>query len=207
MAEEKHRRCEDVLVVVDMQNDFIDGSLGSPDAKAIVPRVVELMDKFAPHHIVLTRDTHGDGYLDTFEGKKLPVPHCIEGTPGCDICEDVLAAFRRNDGKSRNPFVGDALLFHCFVADKKCFGTWRTAEMVDGVMTEDLQGGSPFESTAAIHVCGLCTDICVVSNALILRAAFPNSTIVCHADCCAGTSREAHEAALTVMRSCQIDVV
>lgn len=186
-----------VLVVVDMQNDFITGSLGSDAAKAIVPKVVDLMDAFEPFRIVLTRDTHHEDYFDTLEGKKLPVPHCIECTPGRNICEDVLEAFRRKDDcLALPPLMADAMLFRSFVIDKGSFGTFRVATVVDGL-------GGP---TDTIHVCGLCTDICVVSNALILRAAFPNTRIVCHADCCAGTSREAHEAALTVMRSCQIDV-
>lgn len=182
-----------VLVVVDMQADFVVGSLGSDAAKAIVPKVVELMDAFEPCRIVLTRDTHHEDYLKTLEGRMLPVEHCVEGTPGHDVVEDVMLAFLRNSCEDVAQ-IGDAMQVCARVVDKSSFGSLRLPTVMD------------VYRDGVIHVCGLCTDICVVSNALILRAAFPNTPIVCHADCCAGTSREAHEAALTVMRSCQIDV-
>lgn len=183
----------DFLIVIDMQNDFIDGSLGSEDAQAIVPKVENLIKLFhektaranSPDRIVYTLDTHRQNYLDTLEGKKLPVRHCIQNTAGQCLPDNLVALM---DEYRATPLI------------KTTFGTLDFP-----CLDDSLDRGDGKDIT--IYICGLCTDICVVSNALILRAKFPNHRIVCVQDCCAGTSREAHEAALRVMESCQINVI
>lgn len=164
-----------------MQNDFISGSLGSEAAQAIVPNVVEKIKKYRDtHNIVFTKDTHYYDYLKTLEGKKLPVEHCIIRTKGHDLDARIKEVYNRDFD---------------YIINKTTFGYDYWEDLFDN-----------FESTEEIEICGLCTDICVVSNALILRALFPNVVIKCDSSCCAGTSEEAHEAALRVMRSCQIEV-
>ena len=168
-----------VLVVIDMQNDFIDGPLGSAEAVSIVPNVINKVNEYMNSHdwILFTMDTHGADYLDTHEGKLLPVPHCIHGTPGWRIADGVFP-------KKYN---------HCGATVKHTFGAkWGCHALVT--------------HADEIEIVGLCTDICVVSNALILRALCPDADIKVDSACCAGTSREAHEAALKVMKSCQIEV-
>ena len=163
------------LIVIDMQNDFIDMALGTAEAVAIVPAVKAKIDEYfdAGHEIIYTRDTHEENYLDTPEGKKLPVPHCIRGTKGWEIA----------DGLYREG---------CLVIDKPNFGWhgWKDAATLENVL-----------------IVGLCTDICVVSNALIIKADFPNADVKVDASCCAGVTPESHGAALTTMKMCQIDVV
>lgn len=171
------------LIVIDMQNDFVDGSLGSEAAKAIVPKVAEKIKHYASDgaQIICTLDTHGKNYAETQEGRFLPVPHCIEETLGYRLNEKILEALACAD-ESKLRFV-----------KKSAFGTLEWKNFVsDG---------------DKIELVGLCTDICVVSNALILKAAFPEIKITVDGACCAGTSKEAHDAALTVMRSCQIEIV
>ncbi len=170
-----------VLVVVDMQKDFVDGALGSKEAVAIVPAVVRKIRAF-DGEIFATLDTHFENYMDTAEGKKLPVPHCIRGTEGWALNGEVLKALEE---KGFTP------------VEKKTFGS--TA--LPGLIREAV-GDEAF----TIEVLGLCTDICVVSNALILKASFPEAPIAVDAACCAGVTPEKHAAALETMRSCQIDV-
>jgi len=175
------------LLIIDVQNDFVTGSLGSEYAKnVVVPNVVKLGREFGTD-IFITMDTHDSDYLETLEGKKLPVSHCIFGTPGHELVpeiEDLIA-----DAFSHFlPMLSHIIVKNTFGAEQK-------------ILTES------FESYDEIHICGLCTDICVVSNALILRALFPNKIIVVHENCCGGTSKEAHDAAIKVMKSCQIDIV
>lgn len=172
------------LIVVDMQKDFVDGALGTAEARAIVPAVAEHIracrDQGAV--VIATLDTHGPDYLATAEGKKLPVPHCIKGT----------------DGWALNPEV-EAALERCERIEKPSFGSLRlpdrVAELADG--SEEL----------SIELIGLCTDICVVSNALLLKARFPEADISVKRSCCAGVTPQLHEAALKTMASCQIDLV
>lgn len=168
---------KDVLIVIDMQNDFIDGSLGTPEAQAIVPKVKEKIKKYkkAGKDIIFTKDTHFENYLDTFEGKNLPVEHCIKGTEGWKINKELNTKVYAN------------------VIHKKTFGY--------------LDWNVHINNYESIEIVGLCTDICVISNALILRAWFPNSTITVDASCCAGVTPEKHKAALEVMKSCQIEVI
>ena len=162
------------LIVVDMQNDFIDMALGTAEAVAIVPAVKAKIEAYreAGYEILYTRDTHGEDYLQTPEGQKLPVPHCIRGTQGWQIADSLYV-----EG--------------CKIIDKPNFG-WPHWDR---------------EALEDVELIGLCTDICVVSNALILKATFPNAAIRVDAACCAGVTPESHEAALTTMQMCQIDVV
>ena len=177
-----------VLVVVDMQKDFVDGALGSPEAQAIVPNVAEKVKQYAKMEdglIVYTRDTHFADYVDTREGRYLPVPHCIFETEGWEIVPEVL-----NDQAA------------VVIFNKETFGYSAIAEEIGYIVNREF--GQEIDS---IEVCGLCTDICVVSNALILKATFPGIPFVVDSACCAGVTPEKHEAALEVMRSCQIDVI
>ena len=165
------------LIVVDMQVDFITGSLGSDLATAIVPNVVEKVKSF-DGKVIFTRDTHFADYLQTQEGKKLPVTHCIKGTAGWQICDELL------------PYVDT-------VVDKVTFGSLDLPQQIKGC-------GEPIH---AIELCGLCTDICVISNAMILKAAFPEVPITVEASCCAGVSVESHNTALAAMQAVQIEIV
>ena len=169
-----------ILVVIDMQNDFIDGALGTPEAVGIVEAVKEKIRSYPPEDVIATMDTHGENYMDTQEGKYLPVPHCIKGTDGWQIREDIAG-----------------LLTGATVYEKPTFGSMD--------MAADLKAMSDHEPIE-IEMVGLCTDICVVSNALLLKAAMPEVKISVDAACCAGVTPEKHAAALETMRSCQIIV-
>ena len=167
-----------ILVVVDMQKDFIDGALGSPEAAAIVPHVVEKIRSW-DGDLAATLDTHGENYLDTNEGRHLPVVHCVEGTPGHALNDQVAAAL---DGKAvifQKPSFGSAALTHYLAKNQYDY----------------------------VEFVGLCTDICVVSNAIMAKAALPESRIAVDASCCAGVTPESHRAALTTMNMCQIDIL
>ncbi len=165
------------LIVVDMQVDFVTGSLGSALATAIVPRVTEKVKSF-DGRVIFTRDTHFENYMDTQEGRKLPVPHCIKDTEGWQIVDELL------------PYVGT-------VVDKPTFGSTALPSLIEGF-------GEPIES---IELCGLCTDICVISNAMLLKAAFPEVPIRVDSSCSAGVSVESHDAALRAMRAVQIEIL
>ena len=172
------------LIVVDMQNDFVDGALGTREAAEIVPAAVRRIQECrdAGFRVIATLDTHEENYLQTAEGKKLPVPHCIRGTAGWKLNPDVAAVLGE-----------DALL-----VEKPTFGSIRLPEII-----EKEAGG---ENDLAIELIGLCTDICVVSNALLLKAHFPEAAVSVNPACCAGVTPEKHNAALETMRSCQIDM-
>ncbi|MBR4579288.1 MAG: cysteine hydrolase [Oscillospiraceae bacterium] len=167
-----------LLIVIDMQNDFIDGALGTAEAEAIVPAVKAKIESFPPEAVIATMDTHGPDYLSTQEGRKLPVEHCIRGTEGWQL----------------SPALAERLSA-ARIFEKPSFGSLRLAE--------ELQKEPELEE---IELVGLCTDICVVSNALLLKAAMPEVTIRVDAACCAGVTPERHRAALDTMRSCQIEV-
>jgi nicotinamidase-related amidase len=172
------------LIVVDMQNDFIDGSLGTAEARAIVPAVVERIRQAREdgETVIATMDTHEENYLDTREGRYLPVCHCIRNTEGWRIRPEVAR-----------------LLGGCVSLEKPTFGSMN----LFGLLYQLSEG----EKEIGIELIGLCTDICVVSNALLLKAAFPEADISVRRDCCAGVTPEKHEAALMTMASCQIDVI
>lgn len=182
------------LIIVDMQNDFIDGALGTPEAQAIVPNVVNKMKehKNTDTIILFTKDTHKENYLDTPEGKKLPVPHCIEGTPGWSIAKPIGSEFKA-DGYmtySSGKVINGRVL-------KPTFGSYDLLKILDNDEIE----------LDEIELCGVCTDICVISNAIMIKNFFPDVKVTVDASCCAGVTPEKHAAALEVMKSCQIDVI
>ena len=164
-------------MVIDMQNDFIDVALGTKRAERILPAVAAKIAEYKNNgnDVIFTRDTHYENYPETLEGRNLPVPHCIENTPGHDI-------------SSLLDTIG------CEIINKNTFGSLALAELAAAKKYDEIE------------LCGLCTDICVVSNALILRAALPDTEIKLDAGCCAGVTEESHEAALATMRMCQISV-
>lgn len=166
-----------------MQNDFIDGSLGTAEAQAIVEGVAAKIREYEVGNVYATRDTHYADYLNTMEGKKLPVEHCIEGTEGWKLRAEIEQAMREKE---------------TVVVGKPTFGSY---ELVQQLMYRYLDEPCEFEFV------GLCTDICVVSNVLLLKAALPDAVIRVDANCCAGVTPESHEAALTTMKMCHIDVV
>lgn len=169
------------LVVVDVQNDFVDGALGTKEAEAIVAPAAEKIEAF-DGDIFVTFDTHFENYLDTAEGKKLPVPHCIKDTAGWEL----------------HPRIAEALENKAYTTvEKLTFGSVALPALI-----ERAAAGDDFEVT----LLGLCTDICVVSNALILKAAFPEKRVAVDANCCAGATVDSHNAALTTMQMCQIDI-
>lgn len=180
-----------VLVVVDMQNDFISGSLGTPEAQAIVQRVAEKIDRFNGDIICLTLDTHYSNYLiGTQEGKLFPVPHCQRNTDGREVHPDVIAAFDRYHARSA---AYDVQAF-----PKETFGS---TDM--GAWLKKLER---FGKIDEVTLVGLCTDVCVISNALLLKAFLPEARIVVDASCCAGATPEGHKTALSAMKTCQIFV-
>ena len=172
-----------VLIVIDMQNDFVTGSLGTPEAQAIVPKVRAKIEEFMKSNdtVFYTQDTHYSDYLETLEGKYLPVRHCIKYTTGWDFIPEI------------SEFPNEMMII---TKETFGFGEWGMYLRLVLDRYDDYQ----------FELIGLCTDICVISNALILRAQFPNSEIIVHADCCAGTTPEKHKVALEVMKSCQIIV-
>ena len=173
----------DYLIVVDMQNDFVSGALGTPEAREIVPRVVgRVVDGLnRGEQVLFTRDTHEAGYLDTQEGRKLPVPHCVRGTEGWEIIGQLLP-----------DTVGRTVL------DKPTFGSTALGEL--------LAAENEREPVGKITLVGLRTDICVISNALLAKAFLPEVPITVDAACCAGVTPESHKTALSAMKMCQIRV-
>ena len=170
--------CKKLLVVVDMQEDFIGGALGTAEAKTILPRVRERIAAARKdgYTVVFTRDTHAPDYLSTQEGKNLPVPHCIAGTAGWRLADGLAQA-------------GDKIF------DKPTFGSTALAEYAAA------------EGFAQVELVGVCTDICVISNALLLKAFLPEAEISVRADCCAGVTPESHARALGAMAACQVEIL
>ena len=171
---------KNILIVVDMQNDFIDGALGTREAVAIVPKVEEKIREF-DGEVFFTRDTHETCYLETQEGKNLPVPHCIRETEGWQIRRE-LDALRKTEP-----------------IDKETFGSRELAEKLAALNDK--------EEVGSITLVGLCTDICVISNALLIKAYLPEVPISVDAACCAGVTPESHENALKAMEMCQIRII
>lgn len=165
-----------LLVVVDFQNDFIDGSLGTPEAQAIVPKVLDKIAQYAPNERVATKDTHFEDYLSTQEGKYLPIVHCVKGSVGWQMRKEAQLEYQE-------------------IFEKTTFGSTFLAEYIrKGDFDE-------------VELVGICTDICVVSNALLIKAYAPETKLTVDASCCAGVSPEKHFAALETMRSCQINII
>lgn len=169
-----------VLIVVDMQNDFIDGALGTKEAVAIVPKVAEKIRDFEGK-ILYTRDTHAEDYINTQEGKKLPVPHCIRGSQGWEISPELTFASNESN-----------------IIDKITFGSKEI-----GLLLQEMNAKEPIENITLI---GLCTDICVISNAMVIKAFLPEVELIVDAACCAGVTPESHKNALEAMKMCQITV-
>lgn len=170
-----------LLIVIDMQNDFIDGTLGTDEAVNIVENVKNKIRSYPSEDVIATMDTHGEDYLQTQEGQNLPVEHCIKGSPGWEIRTDIAE-----------------LLTGAKIYEKPTFGSIRLAmDLKERFMRE------PFE----LELIGLCTDICVVSNALLLKAMLPEVKISVDPACCAGVTPETHAAALQTMQTCQISLI
>lgn len=179
---------KNILIVVDVQNDFVDGSLGTKEAQAIIPNVVKLINTAVTNQdfIFVTSDTHDNNYLQTQEGLRLPVKHCIKNTNGWRINQDVYSALEKGR------------MEHITFIEKPTFGSTFLAKKVkDIVNANDIK---------EVRICGLCTDICVISNALILKANLKDTRIVIEEKACAGVTVDKHNAALEVLRSCQCDV-
>ncbi len=170
---------QNILVVVDMQNDFIDGALGTAEAVAIVPKVAKKIRDFAGT-VIYTRDTHEENYMETREGRNLPVKHCIRGTEGWQIRKEL-----QKDG--------------ALIVDKPTFGS--------KILAEKLVEMNEAEEIGSITLIGLCTDICVISNAFVIKAFLPETEITVEADCCAGVTPESHNQALAAMQVCQVKVI
>ena len=169
------------LIVVDMQKDFVDGALGTKEAVSIVPNVVQKIKEFEGE-IIVTYDTHNENYMQTNEGKNLPVPHCIKGTDGWHLDKNVAAVLKKKNYTT---------------VEKLTFGSVKLAEII-----KQLAKNENF----SIELIGLCTDICVVSNALILKANFPEAEISVDSTCCAGVTPDSHTAAINTMKMCQINI-
>ena len=170
-----------ILIVVDMQNDFVDGALGSKEAEEIVDSVVSKIQNF-DGALIATLDTHGSDYMETAEGKKLPVPHCIKMTHGWLLNEKVFDALSEKK---------------CKLIEKKTFASKKLVKEIRRIKKKD---------EIEVELVGLCTDICVVSNALLLKAYFPEIKICVDASCCAGVTPTSHKAAIETMKMCQIDI-
>lgn len=168
-----------VLCVIDMQNDFIDGALGTNEAEAIVGKVAEKIETYRKNgdRVIFTRDTHFDNYMSTQEGRNLPVPHCIKDSEGWQI--------------SKKLTVGDST-----VIDKPSFGSVELGDYLAGL--EDIE---------AVELIGLCTDICVISNAMIIKAKLPEIKVSVDSQCCAGVTPDSHNNALEAMKMCQIEIL
>ncbi len=168
---------QDILIVVDMQNDFIDGALGTAEAVAIVPKAADKIRNFSGK-VLFTRDTHEENYMDTQEGRNLPVPHCIRDTEGWQISSE-LAEFCKNEP-----------------INKETFGSAALGCLLQKMNEKELIGSITF--------IGLCTDICVISNAMLVKAFLPEVRVIVDASCCAGVTPESHRNALKAMKACQI---
>lgn len=168
----------ELLIVVDMQNDFINGALGTKEAMEILPKVIEKIKNYKGE-IIFTRDTHGKEYLKTQEGKNLPVEHCIEGTYGWQLQEEIQRLAEKKESR---------------IINKPSFGSLELPNIIKDFKVSNIE------------IVGLCTDICVISNAMILKAAMPEVNISVDSSCCAGVTPESHDNALRAMKMCQIEI-
>ena len=174
-----------LLVVVDMQNDFIDGSLGTPEAVAIVPAVIAKIKEYQASQslIIFTQDTHFENYSETLEGRNLPVLHCIKGTKGWQLCPEILALAKGHNYK---------------IYEKLTFGSSEYGkDLMDGI----------YDQVTEIQLIGLCTDICVISNVLITKAFLPEVPVSVDSACCAGVTPASHQNALEAMKMCQVQIL
>lgn len=167
-----------VIVVIDMQNDFIDGALGTKEAQVMLPHLVAKLEREKDALLIFTQDTHSKNYMETQEGRNLPVPHCIKPEKGWEIAP------------SLQPFVKKAAA----VIEKPAFGSLELPKAVAKLQPDEVE------------LVGLCTDICVISNAMILKTAFPELPVAVDASCCAGVTPTSHDNALQAMKMCQVDI-
>ncbi len=174
---------QDCLAIIDVQNDFVDGALGTAEAQAMLPALVERASSF-DGKIACTQDTHGEDYLDTPEGRALPIRHCIRGTKGWDLAPAVKEI---------------ALKAEAAIYEKPVFGSLRLAQ--------DLTDAFKHGEIGSVELCGLCTDICVIANAVLIRTLCPELPVSVNSRCCAGVTPEKHKAALEVMASLQVRVI
>lgn len=172
-----------ILVVIDMQNDFISGSLGTEEAKLIVKKVAQKI-KNCPGVIIVTKDTHDNNYMNTREGHHLPVPHCIKGTNGWELDKDIVEVLQDKSN---------------YVIEKPSFGSLQLLDIIGDLLSHRY-------SIEEVELVGLCTDICVISNAMILKARLPEVPFVVDASCCAGVTPVSHKNALETMKMCQITI-
>ena len=184
---------KNITIVIDMQNDFLTGALANPDAVSIIPSVIEEIK--SADFVVYTRDTHGSNYSETQEGKKLPVPHCIDATWGWEIVDELNPQTLVNN----NVLAGK----RWYIFNKPTFGSVNIWNGIVGNFPDLILDNEDVEIT----FCGTCTDICVVSNALIVKSLYPEVVVNVKADACAGLTPEKHKAALEVMSSCQINII
>ena len=180
-----------VLIIIDMQNDFITGSLGTTEAQGIVNNIANRVKKSENEMIIFTQDTHHDDYLATPEGKKLPVIHCIENTNGWEIHEEIINAWNQN----KNTVIIDDIKNNSF--NKPVFGSIELVKFLENIK----------EKITEIEICGVCTDICVVSNAIMIKNTLPNIKISIDSKLCAGVTPQSHKEALNIMGMCQIDIM
>lgn len=185
------------MIVVDMQNDFVSGSLGSEMAMAIVPHAAAAVERFlaegGARKLVFTKDTHEDDYPETNEGRHLPVPHCLRGTWGGEIIPELAGYASREDAA---------------IVEKPAFGSVALPGLIRAALARHERERGPLaEADITFHLMGLCTDICVVSNALLLKAHFPEAAFKVDSRGCAGVTQKSHEAALETMRMCQIEII
>lgn len=191
-----------VLIVVDMQKDFVDGALGTPEAQAIVPLVAETIEQMADPNTVciFTKDTHAENYMNTLEGKNLPVPHCIKGTAGHSLIDQVLMAYGNKWEVYMSGFTAYPILDkNPIVVEKPTFGSIDLQNIL-----YDMNDKFGVEEITLI---GLCTGICVMSNAILAKATLPEVSVNVIADCCACVTPESHKTALEAMKLCQINII
>lgn len=182
-----------ILVVVDMQNDFIDGALGTPEARSIVDRVCSKIRGWNGK-IYFTRDAHGEDYPYTPEGKLIPIPHCFYNDYGAELCADVLRAIDYHHTTRTTLTKGDFTGKISLIPPKSTFGSNSWSYLLDPYINE-------------VEICGLCTDYCVLANAIVIQASLPNARIVVDASCCAGSTPEMHQKAIEIMEHLGIEVV
>ena len=180
-----------VLIIIDMQNDFLTGSLGTTEAQAIVNNIVQRINESKNEMIIFTQDTHQDDYLTTPEGKKLPVVHCIEGTNGWEVHREIFNAWKEHKHTVIIPDVTNNSF------KKPVFGSVELVKFLESIQ----------EKITEIELCGVCTDICVVSNAIMIKNTLPNKPISVNSKLCAGVTPQSHKEALNVMGMCQVDII
>lgn len=191
-----------VLIVVDLQKDFIDGALGTPEAQAIVPNVAKYIEEHADPNtlVIFTKDTHEEDYMDTLEGKKLPVPHCIKGTTGHGIIDPVFKAYANVIKSYKDPYdIYPLTDINPIRIEKPTFGSIELQNILYTI--------NDIEKVEEITLMGLCTGICVLSNSILAKATLPEAEVNVVADCCACVTPESHNTALEAMKLCQINII